>query len=187
MPAPTPAAPTDRQVHGWEARETVRATSRRTLRRVAPVLAAGAALTGCSSSVEVPVAPYADDPVCARVILALPDVLAGADRVSTTSQGTAAWTAGEPGDAITLRCGVEPLPPTTEQCVTVADDRGRSVDWVAVPGDESTRTPWRFTTYGRLPAVEVVVPSSVPPDRAQSLLVDLGEAASHAKQSRACL
>ena len=37
-----------------------------------------------------------------------------------------------------LRCGVEPLPPTTDRCVTADDGAGTSVDWVTVPGDEAT-------------------------------------------------
>ena len=144
-------------------------------------------VAGCASAVEVPVAPFADDPVCARVVLSLPLELAGAERVETTSQGTAAWGEAGAGDAIVLRCGVEPLPPTTEQCVTATDDAGTSVDWVAVPGDEESGTPWTFTTYGRLPAVELTVPTSVTSEQSRSFLVDLGPAVAHAEQSRRCL
>ena len=90
---------------------------------------------------DVAAAPFADDPVCAEVVLGLPAVLAEAERIDTTSQGTAAWTHDAPADAIVLRCGVEPLPPTTEQCVTRRTAPGVSVDWVTVPGDESDRDP----------------------------------------------
>ena len=144
-------------------------------------------LAGCSSPVEVPVAPSAADPVCARVVLALPQELAGAERRQTTSQGSAAWTPDDTGDAITFRCGVEPLPPTTEQCLTITDDAGTSVDWVTVPGDDDAGRPWTFTTYGRLPAVELTVPASVLPEESQSFLVDLGLAVSATEQVRACL
>ena len=144
-------------------------------------------LTGCVSAVQVPVAPSAADPVCARVVLSLPQELAGRERRQTTSQGTAAWTADPAEGAITLRCGVEPLPPTTEQCLTITDDAGTSVDWVTVPGDAGTGTPWTFTTYGRLPAVELTVPASVAPEQSQSFLVDLGLAVSATEQVRACL
>lgn len=151
------------------------------------VLAGAALLAGCAPAVSVDAAPFAHDPVCARVVLALPATLADAERVDTTSQGTAAWTHDGPADAVVLRCGVEPLPPTTEQCVTATDERGRSVDWVAVPGDEESGRPWTFTTYGREPAVEVVVPTSVTSERSTSFLVDLGEAVGHTHATRQCL
>lgn len=154
---------------------------------MALALAGVATLTACSSAVEVAAAPYADDPLCANVMLALPDVLGEAERRQTTSQGTAAWTEGDARDAIRLSCGVEPLGPTTDQCVTVDDGRGTSVDWVTLPGDEATDTPWTFTTYGRLPAVRVEVPTSVTSARSTSFLVDLGTAVSHTEQSRSCL
>jgi len=148
-------------------------------------VAVAGVVAGCSSAVEVPAAPFADDPGCARVVLSLPEELAGAERTRTTSQGTAAWGAGD--EAITLRCGVDPLPPTTEQCVTVTGDDGTSVDWVAVPGDDASGTPWTFTTYGRLPAVELTVPATVRSERSQSFLVDLGRAVSATVQDRVCL
>ena len=144
-------------------------------------------LTGCAAAAEVTAAPFADDPVCAEVILALPQVLADAERIDTTSQGTAAWTHDRPQDAIVLRCGVPPLPPTTDRCVTATDGAGTSIDWVTVPGDEAAGTPWTFTTYGREPAVEVIVPTSVTSERSTSFLVDLGAAVSHTAQTRQCL
>lgn len=155
--------------------------------RAGTLVAAVLALAGCASPVSVPVAPFAHDPVCAEVVLALPAELAEAPRADTTSQGTAAWTDGDPREAIVLRCGVEPLPPTTEQCVTATADDGTSVDWVTVPGDEGAGTPWTFTTYGREPAVEVTVPTSVTSERSTSFLVDLGPAVGHAEQTRQCL
>jgi hypothetical protein len=150
-------------------------------------LVAAAAMTGCASAVSVTAAPFADDPVCAEVILALPEELADFPRADTTSQGTAAWTDGDPRDAIVLRCGVEPLPPTTEQCVSATDDTGTTIDWVTVAADEEAGTPWTFTTYGREPAVEVTVPTSVTSERSTSFLVDLGRAVARAEQTRACL
>jgi hypothetical protein len=171
-------------VERWESRRPARRAAERTAGRALTVLAV-AAVGACSSPVEVPVAPFADDPACARVLLALPEVLADATRVDTTSQGTAAW--GDGDAAIVLRCGVEPLPPTTEQCVTATDDAGTSVDWVAVPADEATGTPWTFTTYGRVPAVELTVPTSVSSEQSQSFLVDLGRSVSVTEQTRRCL
>ena len=103
--------------------------------------------SGCAASVPVQVAPNAADPGCAEVIVGLPDDLAGQGRAEVSAQSAAAW--GDP--PVVLRCGVEPLGPTTAECIGVD-----GVDWVrqvdAGTGDE------RYTTYGRAPAVEVSVP-----------------------------
>lgn len=148
----------------------------------------GAALVvnaGCASVVTVPPAPHAADPRCAEVLLALPDDLDGMPRVRTGSQATAAW--GDRADPVVLRCGVEPPVPTTDPCVT-ADDGDIAVDWVAVAGPGSDgRETWTFTTYGRSPAVEVVVPGSVTASRSTSFLIDLGPAIARVEQTRACL
>ena len=150
-------------------------------------VAAVSVLGGCASAVSVSAAPFADDPVCAEVVLALPAELADLPRSDTTSQGTAAWTDGDPRDAIVLRCGVEPLPPTTDQCVAATDETGTTIDWVTVPADEEAGTPWTFTTYGREPAVQVTVPTSVTSERSTSFLVDLGRAVAQVEQTRRCL
>ena len=143
-------------------------------------------LAGCSSAVVVDVAPYAAEPVCASVVLALPHDLDDLPHLRTTSQATTAW--GDPDDPVVLRCGVEPPGPTTDQCVTAEDDAS-SVDWVAVPGpaDENGAADWTFTTYGRSPAVEVRVPASVTASRSTSFLLELGPAVSQVEQTRRCL
>ena len=145
-----------------------------------------AGLSACTAPVSVPVTPYADDPICAEVVLALPRDLGDLSRLETTSQATVAW--GEPTGAIVLRCGVEPPEPTTDQCVD-ADDGSTSVDWVAVPGQEDAEgnAPWTFTTYGRSPAVEIRVPASVTASRSTSFLLDLGPAVSRVEQTASCL
>ena len=135
-------------------------------------------LAACGSApVSVEVAPGAADPGCAEVMVALRggayDELADRERRGTTSQSTAAW--GDP--AVLLRCGVEPLGPTTDACVDVD-----GVDWVL---DESGERP-TFTTYGRAPAVEV----SFPPDDvtgSEAVLVDLSGLVSRLPQDRECL
>ncbi len=153
-----------------------------------------AALTGCAAHVSVEVAPHATDPDCARIVLALPDELGGLAKVDTNSQATAAWGTAE--TAITLRCGVEPPGPTTDQCVTVETPAGPSVDWVVVaaagPADGATASPgtdtdWTFTTYGRDPAVQVVVPAAVAADRSTSFIDALGPAVAQVAATRACL
>ena len=143
-------------------------------------------LTGCSSAVVVDVAPHAADPVCASIVLALPDTLDDLPHLGTTSQATVAW--GDPTDPVVLRCGVEPPGPTTDQCVTASDET-TSVDWIAVsgPADENGAADWTFTTYGRSPAVEVLVPASVTSTRSTSFLLELGPAVSQVEQTRRCL
>ena len=117
---------------------------------VAAVLAAPL-LSSCSPAVGVNPGPHAADPLCAEVFVALPDQLGDLPRRETTSQSTAAW--GNP--AVVVRCGVEPPGPTTERCIGVAD-----VDWVQSGLDGGTR----FTTYGRVPALEVTVPDGTAAD-----------------------
>jgi hypothetical protein len=151
-------------------------------------LTAGATLSACSTPVSVPPAPGAADPECAAIVLALPRGLTGLEHLGTTSQATAAW--GDPLDPVVLRCGVEAPGPTADECLT-ADDGTTSVDWVAVPQDDDDGgTRWLFTTYGRSPAVEVLVPARVSPDGVRpstDLLLDLGPAVSRAEQTSTCL
>ncbi len=143
-------------------------------------------LTGCARAVTVPPAPDAADPRCADVVLGLPRVLGELDRLESGTQAAAMW--GDPTDPVVLRCGVEPPGPTTEQCVQ-ADDGQVAVDWIAVPGEEEAdgATSWTFTTYGRVPAVEVRVPASVTATSSTSFLVELGPAVARVEQERACL
>ncbi|MGN8246065.1 DUF3515 domain-containing protein [Cellulomonas soli] len=151
--------------------------------------AAAAVLTSCTSAVPVEVAPSASDPVCAEVVLALPDELGdGLPALDTTAQATKAW--GTPEDPVVLRCGVEPLGPTTDRCVTVETPGGPSVDWVVVPDEDATdaaETGWTFTTYGREPAVEVYVPAAVAGERSTSFVDLLGPAVWRTEQLRTCL
>lgn len=136
------------------------------------------ATTGCAARVGVPAAPSADDPLCASVVLALPDSLDGLPRVGTTSQATAAW--GRDGQPVTVRCGVEPPGPTAEECVRVTDPSGVVVDWISVQREDGG---WTMTTYGRDPAVEV----SIPADRSTAPLVELNAAVALSPAERECL
>jgi hypothetical protein len=97
---------------------------------IAPVVGV-LTLGGCAVTVPVDVAPDATEPVCASVVLAMPDSLGdGLPQRDTTAQATTAW--GDPASPVVLRCGVEPLGPTTEHCQTVETPGGASVDWVVV-------------------------------------------------------
>ncbi len=149
-------------------------------------------LAGCVSAVPTDPATHATDPDCASLILATPDELGdGLHRRQTTAQATTAW--GDP--AIVLRCGIDPPGPTTERCETVSTPGGPSIDWLVVPdapeaeADPAIATDWTFTTYGRVPAVEVLVPATqVTQQRSSAFLDALGPAiAAHSEQRRSCL
>ncbi|MDQ2661826.1 MAG: DUF3515 domain-containing protein [Actinomycetota bacterium] len=109
-------------------------------------LLGGLVLAGCAQAVPFDPAADASDPDCAAVVVRLPDTVAGLTERETNAQGTGAW--GQPASVL-LRCGVEPPGPTTDRCVSVD-----GVDWII---DESDAPNYRFTTYGRTPAVEVLV------------------------------
>lgn len=118
-------------------------------------------LAGCAQPLVVDPAPYAADVDCARVMLAMPETVGGLEGRATSSQATAAWGEDFP---LVMRCGVEPPGPTTDQCVSI-ETSGATVDWLAVDEDDA----WRTVTFGRSPAVELVVPK----ERAQDALGDV--------------
>jgi len=102
-----------------------------------------AALSGCATTVSMQPAPDANSPDCAAVIVRLPDTAGGQPRHWTDAQATGAW------DSVLLTCGLESPGPSELQCDTVG-----GVDWLI---DSSEAPYYRFTTYGRSPAVEVYV------------------------------
>ncbi|HET7399240.1 MAG TPA: DUF3515 family protein [Intrasporangium sp.] len=106
--------------------------------------------SACSRAVEVAVPSGADVPVCRAP--AWPAAVGGRGRVETTpaSAAVAAW--GDP--AIVARCGLAPLGPTSDPCVTVD-----GVDWVVRALSDGSAA----TTYGRDPALEVLVPAAYGP------------------------
>jgi len=109
-------------------------------------------LSGCSGPVEIAPAPLATADVCRAVSAAWPSDVGGQERREVSDVGAgAAW--GDP--AIIVRCGVPALGPTTDDCIEV-DGLG----WVAQPLSDGTR----FTTFGRDPAVEVLVPKAYAPE-----------------------
>ena len=69
--------------------------------------------------------------------------------------------------------------------MTGADET--SVDWVMTPLGEAAEGTWQFTTYGRIPAIEVTVPVEYAGDDATTTLVDLGGAVSLTDQQRSCV
>jgi hypothetical protein len=120
-------------------------------RLATPLMAAivlALALSGCSPTVSLEPAADANNPGCADVIVRLPDVVDGQERRTTNAQSTAAW--GNPATII-LRCGIEPVEVSTLPCVTSS-----GVDWLV---DESAKPSYRFISYARTPALEVIVDS----------------------------
>ena len=108
--------------------------------------AVGALLTGCSPVVALDPAPHANDPACADVIVRLPETLENLPRRETNAQATGAW--GEPA-AVLLRCGV--AVPTVSQLPCVQTD---DIQWLR---DDSHAPSYVFTSYGRTPAIAVVI------------------------------
>ncbi|MGO4361678.1 hypothetical protein AB4Y83_13295 [Terrabacter sp. RAF57] len=104
-------------------------------------------LSACSRAPEVALAPRASAPVCASA--RWPGDVSGHARVATQPDdgSVAAW--GDP--ALIARCGLDPLGPTTDDCVTVD-----GVDWVVRPLSDGSVA----TTYGRDPAIEVLAPGA---------------------------
>jgi hypothetical protein len=105
-------------------------------------------LTGCSATVSLEPAAEANDPSCAEVMVRLPNELGEHSERYTNSQATAAW--GDP-TAVILRCGLAPVFASELPCVTAGD-----VDWLV---DESLAPNYRFISFARSPAVEVIVDS----------------------------
>ncbi|WP_454119084.1 DUF3515 family protein [Microbacterium lacticum] len=111
------------------------------------VVAAAATLTGCSGTVSMTPAKGANDPACAAVTVRLPDAVDGQQRRWTDAQATGAWADGDGRTTVLLTCGLEPPAPSTLPCETAG-----GVDWLI---DDAEAPNYRFTTYGRTPALEV--------------------------------
>ncbi len=123
---------------------------RRSLHAVVATLGAGLLIGGCSSAVKVVPFEGADqDSVCAEVAVLWPTTVGGeSSRVTAVDSNTvAAW--GDP--PILARCGAPIVGPTTDQCLDIG-----GVDWVAKQLEDGVR----FTTFGRDPAIEVLVPDA---------------------------
>lgn len=142
-----------------------------------------AALTACAQAVVVDPAENAADPICAEIILGAPNELAGFKKLKTTAQATTAW-GDEENPPVILRCGVEMLEPTTDECIGIAPPRGgEDIDWVITNEEDE----WVFTTYGRIPGLELSVPHAFPGDQPSALLADLARIAQKGESVRSCL
>lgn len=117
---------------------------------VVALIAAGGLAAGCTSAVKaVPFDGADDNAACQDVAQLWPTTVADQpQRVTAVDSDTvAAW--GDP--AIIARCGAPIVGPTQDQCLDVA-----GIDWVAVRLDDGVS----FTTFGRDPAIEVLVSSA---------------------------
>ncbi|AWB86765.1 DUF3515 domain-containing protein [Mycetocola zhujimingii] len=144
------------------------------------LLAALIGLTGCSSAVTLEPAEDANNPACADVIVRLPDTVADKPKRETNAQSTAAW--GSPA-AVILRCGVAVPGPTTDPCIAL-----NGIDWIADESEAANDT-YRYTTYGREPAVEVIINADAATGGVSgtTALIDLGSAVSALPATTACV
>ncbi len=106
-------------------------------------------LAGCAPTVHLSPAKESNALACADVMVRLPDEVDGLTRRVTDAQSTAAW--GEP-TAVILRCGLPEATASSLRCITQGD-----VDWLV---DETEAPSYRFITFGRNPATEVIVDSN---------------------------
>lgn len=113
-----------------------------------PSLAVLTLLAGCSAAVPLDPAEGSNDPACAEVMVRLPDSVGGQVRRTTNAQSTAAW--GDPASVI-LRCGLPETGPSELPCFTV-----NGIDWLR---DDTDAPIYRFVTFGRNPATELLVDS----------------------------
>jgi uncharacterized protein DUF3515 len=125
---------------------------------------AGGLLSACSRAVDVTAPVQADSPACVAAGDRWPATVAGQERVETSADNDAVAAWGEP--AVIARCGLAALGPTTDECLDVD-----GVDWVIRQLSDGAA----FTTFGRDPAIEVLVPRAYAPE--PLLLPAFGEAA----------
>lgn len=137
-------------------------------------------VTGCSQAVSLSPAADANNPACADVIVRLPETVADKPKRETNAQATGAW--GSPS-AVILHCGVAVPGPTTDACISL-----NGVDWIADESDAENDT-YRYTTYGREPAVEVVINADAQTGGVSgtTALIDLTGAVSAIPTTTACV
>lgn len=140
---------------------------------IAALAALSIVLSGCAATVPMKPAPDATNPDCAEIMVRLPDALGEFERRETGAQATAAW--GTP-TAVLLTCGVEVPGPSALPCFTV-----KGVDWLR---DDSNAPEFLLTTFGRDPAVQVVIDTEQA--SGTGALVDLGNAVGSLPAERAC-
>ncbi|GAA3337510.1 hypothetical protein GCM10017714_04870 [Curtobacterium pusillum] len=127
-------------------------TVRRPSRKIAiagVVIALAAGLTGCTNAVAMSPAPSANAAACAAAQVRLPAAVdTKFDLRNTNAQSTAAW--GDPEVAL-YHCGVAVPTVSDLPCFSLS-----GVDWIR--DDRGKRII--YTTFGRSPAVQVVIDST---------------------------
>jgi len=141
---------------------------------VVTLLASSFVLAGCTASVPLEPAADATNPECATLIVNLPTKVADQPERETNAQATGAW--GDPA-AILLHCGVPVPGPTTQPCLSI-----NGIDWIE---DDSDAPRYRYTTYGRDPATELVIDSKKV--SGSTVLVDVASAVSKIPATERCL
>ena len=106
-------------------------------------------LSGCAATVHLSPAERANSVTCANLQVRLPDEVDGLTKRATDAQSTAAW--GEPA-AVLYRCGLPEVTVSELKCVS-----SEGVDWLI---DDSAAPSYRFITFGRNPASEVIIDSN---------------------------
>lgn len=130
-------------------------------------------LAACSPTVALNPAVDAVNPKCADVIVRLPKTVAGYALRQTNAQATGAW--GDPVSVL-LRCGVAPPGPSTDVCYTV-----KGIDWLR---HQENSHVYLFTTFGRVPATQVVIDDSLTDGQGTIILADLASAVGTVKQNK---
>jgi uncharacterized protein YceK len=143
------------------------------MKKIALLAISALLLSGCASTVNLAPAADANNPACAEVTVRLPSDIEGMAKRVTGAQATGAW--GDPAH-ILLRCGLPAVYASKLQCVTAS-----GVDWLV---DDSKAPSFRFITFGRKPAAEVIVDSRVA--SGATILDSLAPAISYLPSSRTC-
>lgn len=141
---------------------------------IASMLVGSLLLVGCAAAVPMTPARDATNVACADVIVHLPTTVADQESRETNAQATGAW--GDPA-AVLLRCGVTVPAPTTLPCLSI-----NGIDWIE---DDSDAPTYRYTTYGRDPAIEIVIDSEVV--SGSTALIDVSNAVGYVPATGACL
>lgn len=136
-------------------------------------------LVGCSPTIALEPAPDANNPLCANVMVNLPDTIAAneastsLERVWTDAQSTAAW--GDPV-SIYFTCGVEVPAASALPCQSF-----QGFDWLI---DDTDAPFFRMTVFGREPAIQVYFNSEVV--SSAEVLGRIGKAAQDLPLTGAC-
>ena len=147
------------------------------LRAVSAAVALAAAvtlLTGCAATVSLEPAPDSNNAACAEVTVRLPSQIDTLERRQTDAQATGAW--GTPA-AVISRCGLPQVLVSKLPCITAG-----GVDWLV---DASAKPSYRFISFARNPATEVIVDSKLA--SGATALDAIGPAVSHIAATDHCL